>query len=68
MEAVIFFRCISKRFLYFFLYPVGQVGLIPETVLEVLPLTQVMVDFFTAGAGAVAGDAAGAGAATTGAS
>ena len=55
MEAVIFFRCISKRFPYFFLNPLGQIGLTPETVLEVLPLIQVMVIFFKGAAVGVAG-------------
>ena len=33
-------------FTYFFLYPVGQIGLIAVTFLEVLPFVQVIVVFF----------------------
>ena len=31
---------------YFFLYPAGQVGLVPTTLLVVFPLTQVMMIVF----------------------
>jgi hypothetical protein len=35
--------------LHFFLYPIGQIGLIAVTVLIVLPLMQVIVAFLAAG-------------------
>ena len=38
---------------YFFLYPLGQAGLVAVTFLVVLPFTQVMVVFFAIGAGFV---------------
>jgi uncharacterized membrane protein len=51
--------------LHFLLYPVGQVGFTAVTVLVILPLMQVMVDFFATELAAGAGVAVAAGVGVT---